>query len=505
MASILLDLTTTTDDCQCKERFLRRSNLLESGDEIASQTALAMTTSAESILSTTESVCPECLARLAAERILIGDDVYLRKTCAEHGTFQTIVWRGQPAYTEWVKPKIPAHPANPFTPIERGCPFDCGLCADHLQTTCCVLLEVTQRCDLHCAFCFASAGDQRSADPDLASIEQWYRRLLEAGGPYNIQLSGGEPALRDDLPDIIRLGRDLGFTFFQLNTNGLRLARDGAYLKQLTEAGLSTVFLQFDGTRGEVHRQLRGRDLLAQKLAVIDRCADLNLGVVLVPTLVPGINTDDIGNLIQLALDHFPAVRGVHFQPVSYFGRYPQAPRDADRITIPEVIRAIEVQTTGRIKNASFKPSNAENARCSFHGNFVVMPDGELKPLTQRAKSSCCQPSDAAQGSIKAREFVAQHWAAPEARIELLPLAPQANAPQSSLGGWDTFLSRAKTHVFCISGMAFQDAWNLDLERLRECYIHNISPDGRLIPFCAYNLTDQHGQSLYRHAELDTA
>jgi len=464
------------------------------------------TTDIGQVLSTTESVCPECLARIPAERVLSGADVYLRKICAEHGIFQTIIWRGQPSYAEWVKPKIPTHPTNPFTSIERGCPYDCGLCADHLQTTCCVLLEVTQRCDLHCAFCFAAAGDQRVADPDLASIENWYRRLLQAGGPYNIQLSGGEPALRDDLPDIIRLGRDLGFTFFQLNTNGLRLARDSTYLKRLKDAGLSTVFLQFDGTNGEIHRQLRCRDLLAQKLAVIERCAELNLGVVLVPTLVPRVNTDDIGNLIKLALDHFPAVRGVHFQPVSYFGRYPQPPRDADRITIPEVIRAIETQTNGHIKSASFKPSNAENARCSFHGNFVVMPDGDLMPLTQRATSSCCQPSDAAQGSIKAREFVAQHWSAPEASIELLPVAPQivapqVIAPQPSLGGWDTFLSRAKTHVFCLSGMAFQDAWNLDLERLRECYIHNISPDGRLIPFCAYNLTDRYGHSLYRRSE----
>lgn len=454
------------------------------------------TTNTGQVISITESVCPECLARIPAQRVACGDDVYLRKTCPEHGPYQTILWRGQPAYSEWVRPKIPAQPTQPFTPIERGCPFDCGLCADHLQTTCCVLLEVTQRCDLHCAFCFAEAGDRRVIDPDLAAIEGWYRRLLEAGGPYNIQLSGGEPALRDDLPEIIRLGRDLGFTFFQLNTNGLRLARDVAYLKRLKDAGLSTVFLQFDGTRGEIHQHLRGRDLLANKLSVIEHCAELNLGVVLVPTLVPGVNTGDIGNLIGFALDHFPAVRGVHFQPVSYFGRYPQTPRDADRITIPEVIRAIEAQTDGRISSSCFKPSNAENARCSFHGNFVVMPDGALKPLTQRATGSCCQPGNAAQGSAQAREFVAQHWSAPAATIELLPAAPSP-----SLGGWDTFLVRAKTHVFCISGMAFQDAWNLDLERLRECYIHNVSPDGCLIPFCAYNLTDRQGRSLYRNSD----
>ena len=300
------------------------------------------------------------------------------------------------------------------------------------------------------------------------------------------------------MPDIIALGRERSFTFFQLNTNGLRLARDRSYVQRLKAAGLSTVFLQFDGTRDDIYRSIRGRALLAQKQAAIDHCAAENIGIVLVPTLVPGVNTDDIGNIIDFALQRFPAVRGVHFQPVSYFGRYPQAPRDADRITIPEVIRAIEAQTNARLKTQSFKPSNAENAKCSFHGNFVVMPNGDLRPITQRAQS-CCQPSDAAQGSIKAREFVSQHWAAPEAAIEMQPVA------SPSLGGWDMFLSRAKTHVFCVSGMAFQDAWTLDLDRLRECYIHNVSPDGRLIPFCAYNLTNQHGQSLYRHYELNAA
>ncbi len=117
-----------------------------------------MTIETERLISTTDSVCPECLARIPAQRVQRGDDVYLRKVCVTHGTFETIVWRGQPAYTDWARPKIPAHPKKPFTPIERGCPFDCGLCAEHRQHTCTALLEVTQRCDLRCPFCFASAG-----------------------------------------------------------------------------------------------------------------------------------------------------------------------------------------------------------------------------------------------------------------------------------------------------------------------------------------------------------
>lgn len=449
----------------------------------------------ESILSETESVCPECLQRIPALRVCKDQDVYLVKTCPEHGEFRTIIWRGAPEYTAWVRPKTPSFPHNPFTEVQQGCPFDCGLCPDHRQQSCCVLLEVTQRCDLHCPICFADAGQTVTPDLTLDEIAHWYQRLLVAGGPFNIQLSGGEPCVRDDLAEIIRLGRMFGFTFFQLNTNGLRLARDPDYLETLVEAGLSTVFLQFDGTHESIYTRIRGRALLETKMAAITRCAQAGVGVILVPTLVPGVNCDNIGAIVQLACELMPTVRGVHFQPVSYFGRYPSPPADEQRITIPEVIRALEAQTEGKIKTESFCPPGAENAACSFHGNFVLMPDGALKPLTRhKHDSGCCQPIEAAQGAARSRDFVARHWSSPAPIVDILTLSGP------SLGEWDVFLERKRTHTLCISGMAFQDAWTLDLERLRDCYIHTASPDGRLVPFCAYNLTDRHGRSLYRMA-----
>jgi uncharacterized radical SAM superfamily Fe-S cluster-containing enzyme len=420
--------------------------------------------------------------------------VYLKKTCPEHGRFSTMIWRGLPAYSSWVRPKTPAYPDNPFTRVERGCPFDCGLCPEHRQQTCSALLEVTQRCDLFCSVCFASAGECLAPDPDLRTVQRWYERLLTARGPCNIQLSGGEPCLRDDLPDIIRLGRSLGFTFLQVNTNGLRIAREPGYLRRLQDAGLSTVFLQFDSTRDEAHEILRGRRLLAAKRTAIERCCEQGIGVVLVPTLVPGVNTDEVGDIVEFALQYAPGVRGVHFQPVSYFGRFPFSPRDVDRITLPEIMRSIELQTNGLVKSGHFKPAGCENAVCSFHGQFVMMPDGTLVSLTHRAaeKSCGCQAEPGAEGAERARRFVARNWSPPAACAE-----PWS---ELTLGEWNTLLARAKTHTFCISAMAFQDAWTLDLERLRDCCIHTLSPDGRIIPFCAYNLTDQRGQSLYRPA-----
>lgn len=446
------------------------------------------------VLVKTASVCPVCLNRIPAERVAYGNEVYLEKTCPEHGFFKTILWRGKPDYPTWMREKIPNHPQKLLTKTEAGCPFDCGLCANHRQEPCCVLLEVTQRCDLGCPVCFASAGTSSSLDPDLDTIKVWYKRMLEAGGPYNIQLSGGEPCLRDDLPEIIAVGKHMGFSYFQVNTNGLRIAIDLEYLQRLKEAGLSVVYLQFDGTKDVIYQTLRGRNLMEQKLKAIRNCEQLHLGVVLVPTIKPGVNADNLGEIVRFALEHYPTVRSIHLQPVCYFGRYPELPENEDRITIPEILQGLEDQTDGLVHRDDFHPKGSENSYCSFHATYVIMPDGSLKPIKEKqSEPACCsKPEDAREGLQRSKEFVAKNWVHYEQKTIVQP------GTSSSLGGWDDFLTRAKTHLFSISGMAFQDAWNLDLELLQDCCINIISADGRLVPFCAYNLTNTQGETLYR-------
>jgi uncharacterized radical SAM superfamily Fe-S cluster-containing enzyme len=450
------------------------------------------------ILGDTESLCPVCLKRIPARRVAYGNDVYLEKECDLHGPFRVIIWRGAyPEYSTWATLTLPSQPDVCDTVIDKGCPFDCGLCPDHRQHTCCVLLEVTGRCNLQCPICFAQAGSDK-ADPSLQEIDSWYQKLMDNGGPYNIQLSGGEPTLRDDLPEIIALGRSKGFTFFQVNTNGVRLAADEEYVRNLKDAGLSCIFLQFDGTTDTIYEQIRGRAVLAEKMQAIDRCAALKLGVILVVTVVPGINSGNIGNIIRFALEQQPTVRGVHFQPISYFGRYPQAPVDADRITLPEIIRAIEQQTDGQIKADTLQAPRAENSYCSFQGNYVLMPDGELKALSNHQnEKSCCSPMSAAAGAKSAREFVAKKWAISSTQNSERKIT-ESLCYGVNTDSLDEFLESVEQNSFCLSGMAFQDAWTIDLERLRSCFIHVVSEDARIIPFCAYNLTDITGRSLYR-------
>ena len=302
--------------------------------------------------------------------------------------------------------------------------------------------------------------------------------LMAHGGPFNIQLSGGEPTVRDDLPEIVRLGRERGFTFFQLNTNGLRLALDPGYAVQLHEAGVSCVFLQFDGLRPDTYVRLRGRDIAVEKLRAIDNCTAADLPVVLVPTLVPGVNVDEIGGILRFALSRGKAVRGVHFQPVSYFGRC-ELPEPEARLTIPRVLREIEAQTGGVMRSEDFGGGGAESPWCSFHASYRKLPGGGLKALPRRESACCCNKSS------EARDFVAGRWGA-EAK------------PTADEDGFDRFLREALENTFTVSGMAFQDADSLDLERLRRCHICEADAERGMVPFCAYNLTARDGRTLYR-------
>lgn len=448
----------------------------------------------EELIGQTQSICPVCLRQIPAERVKVDEGVFLRKTCGEHGDFKTIIWRGKPDYLSWQQQKRPEHPKACLTGIEKGCPFDCGLCPDHRQQICCALLEVTQRCNLGCPVCFADAGKEEPVkDPTLEELTHQLRMVRSATGGCNIQLSGGEPTVRDDLPDIIRAARSLGYTFFQLNTNGIRLGEDPHYVEALKEAGLSWVFLQFDGTTDEIYRRLRGRSLFEEKQKAIENCGRQQLGIVLVPTLVPGINTDNIGGIVRYALKGMPAIRGVHFQPISYFGRYPVPPEDKDRITLPEVLRAMEEQTDGLLKAADFVPSDCESSVCSFHGDFIYMEDGKLTPSSKKQNACCCgQGNDRVESVHKSRSFVRSRW-----RIQSSPPCCGPESSRRQEDSWDAVLDRIRNYRLSITCMAFQDAYNMDLERLHYCCV-SVIDKGRTIPFCAYNLTSRDGRSLYR-------
>ena len=416
----------------------------------------------------TRSLCPVCLRNLPATlRREAGGGVTLEKTCPEHGAFAVPVWRGRLDFASWIG-EAEALPAG----AGEHCPGNCGLCAEHETGSCCVLLEVTKRCDLRCRFCFARGGSPEE-DPPTEALKAAVRDIAEKCGKPLLQFSGGEPTLRDDLPELVRCAKEAGCSYTQVNTNGLRLARDPAYVKALAEAGLDIVFLQFDGTREEIYEELRGAPLLETKLAAIRACGEAHIGVTLVPTVVRGVNDGDLGAIVAMAASMTPAVRAVHFQPVSYFGRYPAAPGAAERYTLDELMA--DVASQAGIPMESFLPSRCDHPLCGFHSSFLVEPGGGLRPL-----SSITHVPKGRGSARENREYVARRW----------QRGPETPPPVdlSDEMDFDTFLYRVRNSSLTLSAMAFQDAENLNLERLHRCSLH-VYDGGRIKPFCAKYLT----------------
>ncbi len=429
--------------------------------------------SKESLLRRTRSVCPVCLQPLEAQLVCRENAVYLTKCCPQHGSFETPVWRNKVDFEQW---------RSGAAPLAEGeglhCPDNCGICAEHEQETCCALLEVTSRCNLRCSFCFANGGES-AEQPPLEKLKGAVREIVEKCGNPLLQLSGGEPTMRDDLAELIRFAKENGCRYVQLNSNGVRLARQPEYTRSLAEAGLDFVFMQFDGVDDSVYRRLRGMELLETKLRAIEVCGACGLGVTLVPTVVRGVNEMQLGDIVRLGAAHSPTVRGVHFQPVSYFGRYPANPDTADRYTLDELIAGLCEQTG--LAQSVFRPSRCDHPMCGFHASLLVNPDGSLRslataPSDSNARTTACQN----------REYIARRWQRPkeqQSTVSFLECGRSEEIPDMQ-----TFLRMMRTSSFTLTAMAFQDAMNLDIERLRRCSLH-VYDNGKIKPFCAKYLS----------------
>ncbi|MDR0875673.1 MAG: radical SAM protein [Clostridiales Family XIII bacterium] len=469
-----------------------------------------------------QSVCPICGDSIPAAYVTQGEAVYVCKTCPAHGDFRVLASENAADFARWMDfPSVTVPPRmrtakgvhsyfpDSFSVIGQGagsvlnteCPHHCGLCENHLMTACCVLLNVTERCNQLCPYCFAAAtsvtpgiGPQSTPpDPPLSVIARWLDRLTELGEErkYNIQLSGGEPTVRDDLPEIIRLCAEKGFEYIQLNTNGRRLAGDGtgglAYAQTLKSAGLTTVFLQFDGVTDDVYTALRGEPLLALKQRAIENCGKAGLPVTLVPTVTKGVNLGQTGDIVRFLLANVSVVKGIHFQPASFFGRRPDEATEqgdfAERVTMFAVMEEIERQTGGLIQKADLAPISTGHPLCCFCASF--MKEGD-KVKRMSSGGSCCdeEAKDASplETIRRDRDFVLNKWTGPIAAEETCC----CDTEQSGVMSFDEAIDYFRNNMFTISGMGFMDATNLDAERLRRCRVQVFADGERLVPFCGY-------------------
>ena len=437
----------------------------------------------------TNSLCPECLKTIPAIKVAENDKVYLIKKCPEHGEQKVLIWTGVQDYKDLLRYKAEfSRPAKYAVENSGDCPQICGLCPDHRQHTCLVVLEITNSCNLKCPICFASANERYKFHPSMEEIKAMYQTIIDyVPHPICIQISGGEPTIRDDLPEIVRMGKRMGIDYIELNTNGVRFAEDPAFLKEVKEAGVESLYFSFDGIHSDIYMKTCGKDLLSSKMKTIENCSKVGMGITLVTVVSPNINQDRIGEVIQFAKKWIPTVKGIHFQPLSYFGRYPIDPSNDDRITIPDLLREIEKQTNGELRADNFIPTSCSNVHCDAKSMSVLMEDGSLFPMTHRAMGP---PKDTTQIAEKTRKEISDLWRFIDEAFD------EGEKEENS---WGAFIERAKTNYLSVSTMAFQDAWTVETERLCNCCIHTVTPDGKLIPFCLFNINSKSGKTIYRH------
>ncbi len=482
----------------------------------------------------TRSLCPECGKMLDADILEKDGKVVMEKECPVHGKFSDVYWSDVDYY---LKAEKFAHDGvglhNPRDPaVSKGgddmvnIVID-GNRIDMLSCTAIANIDLTNRCNMNCPICFANANHQGYVyEPTFDQVKAMLE-TLRSEEPIKctaVQFAGGEPTVYDRFIDAVKYAKELKFAQIQVATNGIKFAKDYEFLKAAKMAGLNTIYLQFDSLKEEVYLRSRARKMLDVKMKVIENCRRLNEeglhspSIVLVPVVVTGMNDNEIGDIVKFAFDNADVIRGVNFQPVAFTGRVTQEEVSEGRFTLPDLIRCVEEQTGFANRDdwypvpvvapiskfaSSFLGENKVTFTTHPHcgiatylfqddkGNVVPFPrfvdvarfskeldamadkveDAKFKKLYAlkllKLLNSCTDESKMPEGLTKAK-FVKM----------ISGVMGDKSKETLAAFSWKMML---------ICGMHFQDSYNYDVERVRRCGVHYVTPDCRVIPFCAYN------------------
>jgi uncharacterized radical SAM superfamily Fe-S cluster-containing enzyme len=449
------------------------------------------------------SVCSTCYRKVEGKIVFENGCVYLLKACTAHGAERVLLADDVDYYRRcrevFIKP--PEMPLRFNTPVRFGCPYDCGLCSDHMQHSCLSVVEITDHCNLSCPVCYADSGPAR---PQYRSLEQ-VQAMLDAvvrneGEPDVVQISGGEPTLHPDFFAILDRAKAAPIRHLMVNTNGIRIAQDGAFAARL--AGYLPdfeVYLQFDSLEREPLLALRGVDLREVRWRALERLNRLGISTTLVVTLKKGLNDGEIGRIVDFALQQ-PAVRGVTLQPIQAAGRLGHFDPATDRLTLTEVRRKVLEQTT------VFRSDDILPVPChpdSLAMAYALKVDGKVVPLTglidprvliEGTRNTIRYEED---GDLRQRIFAlfATNHSPPsgvQSLKDLLCCLPRIEAP-AELG---------YQNLFRLLIVQFIDAFSFDVRSVKKTCVHIVHPDGRLIPFDTYNLFYRDGLEQSRLAPL---
>ena len=444
----------------------------------------------------TLSLCPVCLRRVDAKIVFEDGKVYMLKNCTTHG-FQKVLIATDIEYYKNIRNynKPSETPLHFNTKTHYGCPYDCGLCTDHEQHSCLTVIEITDRCNLSCPTCYAMSSPHYGRHRTVEEVEKMLDIIVaNEGTPDVVQISGGEPTIHPNLFAILNLAKKKPIRHLMLNTNGIRIAKDPGFAKQLASyAPDFEIYLQFDSFEEPALRQLRGTDLRETRQKALNHLNELNLSTTLVVTLQKGLNDGEIGKIIEFALKQ-KCVRGITFQPTQIAGRTENFDPAKDRLTLTEVRQAIIDQS------GIFTPKDLIPVPCNPDAlvmGYALKLAEQVFPLTRYIDPA--HLLDNSRNTIVYEQDKELHRQminifstgisvdrVEENMKQLLCCLPQIEAP--GLG---------YENLFRIIIMRFIDAWDFDVRSIKKSCVHIVHKDGRIIPFETMNLFYRDDKELY--------
>jgi len=401
-------------------------------------------------------------------------------------------------------------------------------------------VDLTNRCNMMCDPCFMDAnqvGFVHELEWDDVKTLLDNAITIKPKRQMSVQFSGGEPTISPFFLDAVRYAREVGYTSVQAATNGIEFAKSPEFCKQAADAGLRYAYLQFDGIGNAANSHRKVGNLFDVKLQAIENLYTNGVDIIPVITIVNGINNEQVGRIVQFALDNPKRIPFLSFQPVSFTGRdeaVTDERRAAQRYTLSHLAHDVKDQTgLGEPARDWFPISFISTfsdwsdlvhgpqagwgqLSCGCHPNcgvgMAVMVDKETKekaPVTSflnadRLARDVARVNDAARGKwlsivgmglAVARNYDPFHS---PTHFKLSDMMRKFDKTFGATGKSYGNVSKTRTmadiqqrrndrwNFLFIAGMWFQDLFNYDFRRTEQCIIPYATQEGE-ISFCAYN------------------
>ena len=467
----------------------------------------------------TKSICPVCQKKIDAALTQSNGKVIITKECKEHGSFSATHWQSPSIfnfaerfdYFQYFEDQ--SSPKNP-----EGCPYTCESCGTHVSDTVIGVIDVTKRCDLKCAICFSTFSDhQVDYEPTKEELVEMLTFLSKRNPkPPAILFSGGEPLEREDMHEIVGVAHKLKFMTI-LATNGLKLSESPEIAAKLKENGLNIVYLQFDSFHDDFYKKIRGQPLLAAKMKAIEVCRKQDMEIILVNSLMRGFNDEEVGALVKFTARNSDIVRGLIFQPVAFTGRATGNPF-REKLRDWRFVEDVEDQTEGQITTTDFFPMSVMvspimimrkfmkkpwplfscSPQCGLVNWMYVTKDSRIIPINhfvdfERFFSIIQKPAISAESkgrfSLLSTLFLTAmqslNWPLVTKEIGFFTL--MKTILRTHISPTYQSLGTLRRRIFLLGCMAFMDQYTFDVDRVRRCVVHYVTPDLKIIPFCSYN------------------